>query len=539
MEAIRQTSAGGNFQRPHIISAVPSPEGDGAEFYKADCGVMNYLGGESLVRHGAVSLQIGQKAPSMERALDIDVSSLVWGSHERKARVAGASFDARYSILACQQGSTDREYRVGRIWHFDGAVGVRGGRSWGDSTMQLCAPFSAVCLPRSDRSSMSAWAAVVSKYAAAAAMMPAHFSSDVSTLLYQDVNTIRFVYRLAALYVAALLHGDDQGTIFIREATRVETHLVDSVQVLLRTIASAMEGRNFVAFCPKSHGPLYADTGEVLLLAASRQVRLHGVPLVCWPEINHLQLATEGVGHLHVPLSLRASSIYLAASSWCLQYSNLKFFEEAVETLLLISCRPDGLEQHWYMPDPTISLPAARMGVFALAGLLEGRELSDASPAEPEKGLLLNTAQMRAALLYACIWRYAYYASVFFACLGLEALEKERSVLRHFQYQSCRHLWGYVQYQLAILGVSGEVGQVFGTLGSQSNVRLIRRGLLHERAQSVDWVELAAMLPHLPVEAGCWGCLYPLRPDCLRVRNDVVSCLHLALSGLKSIIIQI
>jgi len=460
-------------------------------------------------------------------------------AHDQLAQEAGGYFDDRATIFGYWQGKRISSVPVGRRWYWnwyqEGTPASFEARpslnNWGNHRSRTAARFANLVDIGSDEPLRGAWNAVLMEFASGNVPMDNTLIANFSTLVSYEVNDVRFIFRLAVLYVTALLaektvdHRGRPRRLALNQVQRANANspnvnVVSTVQELRNSMQDGVRGINFV---PTFYsGMVEADENliDVLWVATQAQNPItrmaeHHVAHLLWPEIPNLRINLK-VGYMPGPLDhLDSDQIWQATARYCRAYSSMDLMKEAVSYLMIVCASPG--PSHFplaYCNQLTVALPHANMGGYALGVLLAPPDYMPATDfAEFKFELLAAQSVLHAKVFSACMASYTWPELGFFhEAQELDARDRRNCRDAFYLFEGGSTVWGAVQDAMSKVGVKGDIGRLLGTsLPANLNADTLMDVLVLSIEHSVQWEELLRTMENIPSSASVWAMLYPLR----------------------------
>jgi len=515
-----------------------------------------------LHRHTACTLSQEISAYDMTVPMSLAAQPENWDPvHEKKRWVkgnvpnelgqpiseSGGHFDDRATIVGYWQGRRISTLPVGRRWTWNWMSENSGTRfqvmpstvEWGEHKVLPAPRFSELDAIGTDVPQRTAWNAVLQEYGVQGLVLDTIFTSSFTSLRNQNVNDVRFLMRLAVLYVTSK-HAektlDHAGRHRYMELDAIPGATPNHAQIQMlvvpadqrQALRDGLQGVNFVPSLLSGVPDNDENLLNVLWVAVQNRNPIvekaeHHVAHILWPEIPNLKLIM-GIGaanQIHMPLVNRLTSdqIWQAVMRWCHIFSDISIFRECVE-YLMISTASGGQRNFWAARSnqQLVALPVAKMGPYAIGPLCAQATLQPVTTTvEYDYELLAAQSVMVVKILDALQMSYLWPEIAFFH----EALEMDDRDLRNAAqafniYDGGAAIWGAVQGALDKINVRGEVGRLLGTtLPLSRAIPQMFNDIVNNTAYSTQWEELARTMPNLPTSAAIWSILYPMKMEIL------------------------
>jgi hypothetical protein len=490
-------------------------------------GVAGYVSGKPLSPHNScdnfdpnATSDAGFDAPS-----SLDFNKLLEDKTIARRRWADGTFDARDELVGVWKGVRTKTEVIGRSWRFDNGQfhpRIDEGLGWGNTSTAVIPAVAALATHEVDKGSLTAWGNLHQILAVPGA--PGPIDRELTAALNRsqgaEVNTVRFVHRLAAMYWHALAL-DHTGPALVelrRPATAEPLMMVGKLQT---NLIDASGGKQFIPWheagsidSASVYRVLYAAASGSLVGMGGQTTRF----LKMWPSLGaHVEVITDNVGTAQAlramhTATLSAREVWYVAVRWIARYSDLTLWDEALAFVGSFAASPTPRQFTTLDSRVAYCLPKASMGAFALGPLLQPNldtGLGDAM-AEPKHGLLVERAcvagLLTSLMFWHMMWKIVGWYSFYDMCNDDDAAEYWRRFLR------TTHVAGVWRAINANVGnwVPGSVGRIWGTVMATSPSRWKRLPKLQNLAP--QWDEIVARCDKVMADSAVYGQLYPLRP---------------------------
>lgn len=484
------------------------------EFYK-EAGLASFYGCRKLDRKVAVTYDtFGTSDVGRLEPISLDVTASMRDQSERDGRVDKDEYDMSYELTQVFKGTVLRTMSVGRNWSWlNGTICTRNGADWGMLQKALAPAFSGLSIAVPEQGSFSSWNSLQTQLGSQNVIMPGALTGQVRALDKTDINAVRFIWRLAVLYLTAKKAEMGGRQAYLTRNTAPPAHVVDSVQAFANAVDNAATGTNYVPYVVRSWNVLTDSTLRVLYTAASSGIKIDGKAPICWPEINNVVLLITGTQNMPTALTdLSSADIYRCAVAWCHEFADTGLFHEAIENIVALSTSPIkstvlGTKML------SIGLPMAKMQAYALAPIMLPQEVS-ADFGEPKMSTILEQGVIRAGMLSLAFWNWAFYGIVW---LGSRKFMPDGDQDALYMNITTVHqyppLWNTLQHYIEAFGYKGKLGRIIASAATTVDRSRAARIWRNKQANWPQWEELAANAEKLPINAGLWSRLYPLMLD--------------------------
>lgn len=493
-------------------------------------GVHGYVSGQPISPHTVCEAfdfdgigDVGALDP-----MSLDVKALQRTSEEFEYRMAqDLSFDMSERLVAVIRGHRAHDVIVGRSWSATkGGFKVKFeiGQSWGHSQLALIPAIAGVTSPMLDKAQMEGWAMLLALLGQAGGnvALDTNMTSMLRGVHKSSANPVRFVWRMAALYLHALHQPMQTANVTSRIPPLVQQ--LGLIANLTAHMQNGTTGSNFVPWFTQDTSNRNADILQVLKMAASDRVVCGGagapgnnVPtrfLSMWPEMSNVTVLTNlpaaGIVAGLNNATLSPQQIWNAAYLWCLQYSDPALLYECVENQMVLAYSPDIGSNCCMWNKITVRLPAAMMGPYSAGPALEPvNDLSTSPvPAAPKLARMAEPAILRSMALGLINWEQVW---------GMAGL------VRHFKlgpdsdimewahrYRATGHVigaWRVVQANLNRV-IQGKIGRILCTVRPTDETEILR--LQKKTKIAPQWEEILSRVKKAPADAYIYGTCYPM-----------------------------
>nr|WOC29231.1 hypothetical protein [Cryptolin alternavirus 1] len=469
------------------------------------------------------------------RPASIDVSELLPPDSELAWRArAPQRVDLRHLVYGTLKGVIRTARVVGRVLHRDTSTRIADvlAFDWGRQTIAIAPVYAPSVALVTDEQALKAQRSVVTAFVEA----PTHVRDigrvtlRCGELLNRGVNTVRFVFRLAAMYVYARFAAAGTGAQVLIAAAAGMPEIVDvtSWNTWAAEVTNAPRAHNYVPWTPPRRVPDEFDARYLALLAlaccdsvAIGPAGGETAPPIIWPRIDHVRLlgSFAGAYAFQEVMVTDAAFVFTVATAWCIRYSTVALLTEAIQFLAtLYWAGPSGNLTLGYHQGE-ISLPQADMTAYLLAPLLEDCDklktlvLSDYKEC-PHK--LMVESGLQALLVGFCRSYQQYYALDGPLERGILATPEDEedafSILTRFSPEQGAPIWMSTQETWKALGLKGELGRCFSSLAVLGDVREYKRSLRGSVSMIPSSYDVLGFLRRIPEDTAVAGWVGALPP---------------------------
>jgi len=459
---------------------------------------------------------------------------------EARQRFRAGKFDARDTLTGYDSDmQSRRSVEVGRswtdrhawMWGFHPSVA-----GWGASRVVLEPSFAGLVSPVIDSGTTSSWSSLLTMLGEGVTPANNALLGHLRASHNSEVNPVRFVTRLAAMYVLAR-QLEECG-----DHLRVDTVVLPDIRRLnvsadiARLLDDSRSGSGVVYF--KSGIDTFADQQSLGILALAAAPRIKWLTPEAmtlerfWPALPPMIVAVSGMAPGPITGIISSSQVWLTAVEWCAYYSTTELFKEAVEYLVTMAYSPHELNPIVLSTRVQCYLPMAQMQGYALGPLmarLAQPEVSEFIP--PDFAALVGECIHKARMLGLLHW-YVLWMGILAAKEHVD-FSAEDARIAWLWYRMGRHGstgWGMIigaldSYLEKGFG-TGKVGRFLtGTLpgivvqtegmASRSLVADMTpndhyKRLMKKRGKMLQWEEIIGTGLLVPEMSAIWGFLFPL-----------------------------
>jgi len=508
-----------------------------------------------LHRHEAITIEPSLEDYELDVPFSLAAEPTYWEpSHEELRWVAGPSqpiapwdtvspttkghFDDRATIHGYVEGQHVSGMPVGRRWTWtwgqDGNMptitSTRAVHNWGMHDSLPAPRFANLSAIGTGDLQMGAWNALLLEYQLVNQPIDATLIAHYGSLIKAGINDVRFIHRLATLYVVAK-HAEKCKDVRQRpgrlnlnnipraQMTDVEVQPVATIADLRTAMASGLRGGNFVPTQYTGINEVDENTIEVLWVATQSQNPIEisdeqHVAQVYWPEIPNLKLMLKGT-YLPGPVQhLASDNVWAAAMRWCHTFSDPNLMYEAVRYLSIICASPSRTFVSAYSKNIMVSLPLAQMGGYSLGPMIsEPVYMAVEALTEPKYEMLLAESVLYAKIISASIASWTWPELGYFRLAGQLDARDLRQLNEAFHiFQGGVAFWKAAQNVFTSLGIKGNIGRLVGTTipRHDRNDQLLDN-LVRNIPDSVQWSELLRSMSRISSASAIMAALYPMR----------------------------
>lgn len=433
--------------------------------------------------------------------------------------------DMRYNLIGIGQ-HVKEEVAVGRVWS-PARCAIHWGVSsdWGAVPTALVPAAAGAAASIPDRNTAAAVAQMPTLFfkTTPTAEFGAAVRRSVEMLAREDTNCVRFVWRLAALYIGVRIceemAGGTAGGVQMGCGAPVDIRYIDQVAGLTSLLSDEIN-RDVVPYKVNVSTTNEATSVRVLAMAASDkwqwpQMELSSV-LRHMPPLNRAFVAVFGdQANVQVGGLMCSAQVWDVASSWTNGYSDPKLLIEAVEAISALLYSPNGSAPIWQTDGVRLALPASKMRALVLGPLTaKYATWEEAAPnmEEPQlKAAVLRGANISLLLSLGVRHAAMLQGTALVAAPGGSAFEHLFMPQQYASRRSGVPLMAAAGKILAALGVDGHVGRILLRVGMpQPEVKQV---LDWWRKSDVapQWEEALQHLQALPSGSALYGMFHPLK----------------------------
>jgi hypothetical protein len=440
-------------------------------------------------------------------------------------------------ILGAFNGAVVDTMVLGRVWRMDWAhesmpltVTFHEPRIvWGNHQIRSEPLYAAAAQAVADTQTAQSWQAVQQVYGQSNISITHTFRSLYTRLYHGEVNDVRFIFRLAVLYVASAYKENSDGA---NNYLRIDDYKAEAMTALtgidehMAAMQEAGHGRNYVPFRATGDEDDDVISVSILHLATASSIKVphasrNAAVLNFWPDIPSLSLiwnATSQTARLvRQATTVHASDVWRVAVDWCSTFSDVAIFRECVEYLMVMGVSPTvGNSPIFMTSELAVQLPSANMSKYVLGPLLASRMDADAQlkHVSPKWEVAISRAVFAAKAMSLC--HSAWFVPYVLLAEDMGWLDYKMYNRLQPHYRVGQHgasIWGTIKKNLNQLGYSGDPGRLFSCTYPSTRFQVYVGNVRVMREHLVQWDEMARLTRTLPKSSAIWGELYPLRME--------------------------
>jgi len=483
---------------------------------------------------GCVSLPVGEVGEVSDGVDTFNVP--VVAPEEAKQRLGKAGFDMRFQFRGYNTDLTlTRTFNSGRVWNWKwsqsiGTADLLG--DWGAGTTTLAPAFAGLASSVVDTGVTSSWASLLAHFGEGATPANSILTSHVRNRHNAQVNPVRFVMRLAIMYMMASTLEIDGDSLAVQRATWPDVRDISLTAHVSRLLDDTRMGSGCVYLNGSYDSLISQEELTVLYIACSTDPiwRLNGDHSLAhfWPVMPQMILAYSQIQFVNIVPQASAAAIWRTAVLWCGRYSTVALFRECIHFVATIMMSPKANSPILLGERGMIHLPVARMEGYGLGPLIQPMsEAEHADYVEPSIPALLGETIPQAMFLglvhLHSLW-HGVLTAVQFGDLNVpDAQLAFRRYTRSMNGSS--HSKWLAAYITKYDGASGTLGRLLGNflpalavnreLGGKSRHRgAISASKFFSRIvraeDNLQWEEVALTGLKMPLESTIWGYIYPM-----------------------------
>lgn len=434
-----------------------------------------------------------------------------------------AGVDMRYRIISLAPQRKGEE-TVGRTWPFARyrlAWGVSS--NWGSYNLALVPATAGAAAAIPDRNTAAAVSAMPMLFFRTAPTpdFGAAARRRIETLAEGTVNAVRFMWRLAALWVGTRLCEENQGSLntVVAAADPAPIVYVETAAAYASLLANA-RGGDVVPHRVDTDTEREKHHIRILALAASPRVTYPDVRLpsivTTLPPLNQAQVVVFGSqANVQVGGAICSADIWTTAVEWCNHYGDVPTFLECVDTLFALSTSPAGRDPIFGLDSARCALPASDMGCLILGPLSTRYRTAEEAPQRVpaprvREGLLRGAGLALAASL--CV-RHIGTRNLL-GVIASEFGQAYRHLIEPKEYtaaRACTPAMAAAEKLLGPLGFEGRLGRILKRWGMFAPTGDSVLAWWGNHAEAVQWEEALLALNKLPTDTALMGMLHPTR----------------------------
>lgn len=485
------------------------------KFFTPGLGTQSFYGRKEISKKdGVVDFTFSQAECDETAPCSLKLENYVRDYLDARSRFNNRTYNDKETVSGVYKGTVKDKIECGRLWALQmPVVSFNDGIDWGDETKTMLPAFSGLAFDAAEKASFASFATLQQMLGQHNGRFPPELMASVRILNETKVNSVRFVWRLAAMYVACKLaesvHG---GKTIVTNVVQSGHVRVNNIEQYIGILSDGVNGTNFIPYVQQSMSTMGGYEANILYLAASTRLEINNVELRCWPQIGGAKFLYYGTAENIYPASrLHSAEVWQTAVNWCRAYSSVELLNECLDAITTMVFHDGGNMCFTNLKDIAVELPRARMQGFGLAILLNPPAKDAVIQSEPKFAHTLEYGLVRAQLLSVLQWYWVWHGPVFYSRLSL----LDNSDLINFfnviiGVRGQRPIWGIVQDMLKQLSVEGHIGRILSTVQTTKQANAYINAMRKHRAKAVQWDELVTKLPKISSESALWGRLYPL-----------------------------
>jgi hypothetical protein len=485
------------------------------KFYTPGLGTQSFYGRKEISKKdGVVDFTFAQAECDETAPCSLKLENYVRDYLDARSRFKDRTYNDKETVSGVYKGTVKDKIECGRLWSLQmPVVSFNDGIDWGDETKTMLPAFSGLAFDAAEKASFASFATLQQMLGQHNGRFPPELMASVRILNETKVNSVRFVWRLAAMYVACKLTESVQGGKAVVTNVTQSGHIrVNNIEQYIGILADGVNGTKFVPYVQQSMSTMGGYEANILYLAASTRIEINNVEVRCWPQIGGAKFLYYGTAENIYPASrLHSAEVWQTAVNWCRSYSSIELLNECLDAVTTMVFHDGGNMCFTNLKDIALELPRARMQGFALSILLNPPAKDSVVQAEPKFAHTLEYGLLRAQILSVLQWYWVWHGPVFYSRLSL--LDSS-DMINFFNViigvRGQRPIWGIVQHMLKQLSIDGHVGRIFCTVQTTKQANAYFNAMRKHRNKAVQWDELVTKLPKISSESALWGRLYPL-----------------------------
>lgn len=515
-----------------VESQIQSQPTDG-KYFKSGLGPSVFYGTKELKRKEAIAtLEYKNADVGALEECSLDVTEYIRSVPETQSRFNGGKYDDRETLSGVYQGSVLEQMNVGRQWDVSlPSIAIYNGVSWGDHMIKTADAFSSMALAVPQAGSFSSFSSLQALLGNSNMQVPMELMGAVRMMDQTASNSVRFLWRLALLYVAAKIRDNrGGGMLTVTNISDVDFVNVETVDHFTGVLQGAVSGTNYVPFIAHNLPVLQSRQVGLLLTACSNRISIDERQVVAWPAIQGLSFLYHGSNARVVPvLQFHASEVWQTAVAWATQYSDVKILHECVNAIVALGLRDNQNMCLTNLDKVQIELPVAKMQPLAMALILEPCSVEAHDLYEPVFTQVIEQQLCMMQLMGVLYWYWVWHGPVFYDRMKLlENSDEHAMEVVLVGARGPRVIWGLVQHMLTSLGVKGKIGRIMSTVQHTRDWKRFVKYAKMKRRSAVQWEELACKIPKISKESALWGTLYPLQLEKKYITGQWGSVGHIA-----------
>lgn len=460
-------------------------------------------------------------------------------------RVDSTRVHRGFSLYGVHSNKLTETHNIGRTWsaEYPGEFSFVRGHVWGDIELVLEPAFAGLEEEAAEKTAFAALSNLPHSFGGAkVGEFHAHSRYSLRDLINREFNCVRYLWRLAVLWITAKCVELDGGMLEVTGVSGApETKFIKTIGEFSNMLTAAAEGNAQVVYTELNRISAEESLIEIYYLAAcmTPSMRARGggsLPTVskAWPEIQNMYLGVYGRTEVAMRIGIIDSqTIWTALEHYVRLYGVQEEMGEVFDALKLFMSRPDGDTVLCGHEAISLALPESNMsaaGVGPLASSVRNWEKKCRSMHEPHfKDYLWEGATRYGA------WALAY-RDVCATVGGNAAMSRakvEPEAIKHGELLAwssiaLNALQILVEQYMQNYGWENGLGRVGVTVRGMTKVRTHNNGLsalavplCHVGA--VQWEEFLPYTKKIPDTAFISSMLYPACPKASLPINTWIS----------------
>jgi len=474
---------------------------------------VTYVGSRRITpRTGIDYMTVQSKDFDTERPCSVDITEWARLKGEQKLRWNGKSYDNKDNIVRTKMGVVINNVEVGSDWEWsDQTVLFDDQASWGGLSKKMAPAYQGISLAVPEQGSFVSWNAIQSIFGTNNQRLEMDMAAKLRSMDQAEINPVRFVWRLAYLYVRSLFKVDGRNPMVTR-AMAIDQSQIGDFDVFRRVLDRAV-GSNIIPFIRRGSEMDAVEDSGVIALACTDNLYIEGEEQTNWPSCGEIYFTHQGIGAGAIQtVSLDTFVIERAARSWCATYASVELFEECVDAIAMIHISNNNMNM-FSGTSVVMSLPRLETGALAMAPLMMPVEITFNEMLGISGYMVIEKAVLMRAICQLCVDYYCYAAVFWQSSYGVMT-ENLRQVFWSVLDGAYRpQIWRFVQGMFEQLGIKGEIGRIIGSLRPGNKYKNGWKLMHRTIGTRVQWDEIIRCCDKVPKEASIWPHLYPLVMD--------------------------
>jgi len=442
----------------------------------------------------------------------VDITEWARLKGEQKLRWDGNEYDNTDIIVRTKQGIVVGNVEVGSKWTWsDQVIRFDDKASWGGVNKKMAPAYQGISLAVPEQGSFVSWNAIQSIFGTNNQKLEMEVAAKLRSMDQAEINPVRFVWRLAYLYVRSLFKIDGRAPMVTR-AMAIDQSQIGDMDVFRRVLDRAV-GSNIIPFIRRGSEMDAVEDAGVIALACTDTLYINGEEQMNWPDCGEIYFTHQGIGAGAIQtVMLDTFVVERAARSWCATYASIELFEECVDAIAMMHLSNNDRTM-FSGSTMVMSLPRLETGALAMAPLMMPVEIDFNEMLGVSGYMVIEKAVLMRAICQLCVDYYCY-ASVLWQDSYGYITENIRKVFWSVLDGAYRpQIWRFVQGMFEQLGIKGELGRIISSIRPgnkhKNGWKLMHRSI----GTRVQWDEIIRCCDKVPKEASIWPHLYPLVMD--------------------------